>query len=522
MRHALYAILMIALLTMGISVARANALPSVQLRLSGSEALETQAISPLGGRVDFRTVGAAECQECECSSGVCECQFATYTNCGVPTCAESSEVGTYPSCHIPTCTESSEVGTYPNCHIPTCAESSQVGTYPSCHIPTCTESSEVGTYPSCISSSPVDSDHDGIPDSSDECPFEPGLAPTGCPPSKTAPVANCDIYWTTPGHELIVPSAAGLLHNDTDPNGSALTAHVVSLSFGVSTHPYSLSVASGALTFSPGSSRRSSRALIQYLDIDSNGQRSNTTTAEILVQVNRPAASVLSRCPSSGYASQSGHFSGGPTAGSHQLMHDSSSKCYNVETGVTTVRPAVAEAFSKKYQQNAPIHPPLPEETFGELGFTANVCFNHAGQVVHYLGATVATGGGVPFIEESGWAPDPVAVVRKLSNHQIDLYLHGVAHIVGKTPEETVCVLVNDLPEACDNEFVELVAGFVKLIPLAKISEHLMLTADGTCTKIVTTGTPGPGLEYGEFHVAPVAPGVRVKCANFLQSAPIT
>ncbi len=144
----------------------------------------------------------------------------------------------------------------------------------------------------------VDSDHDGIPDSADQCPTEAGPAPTGCPaaPGVNAPVAQCDVYWTKPRQSLSVPALVGVLSNDVDPAGSSLTAHVLSINFGISTHPYRLNPGTGALTYNPGPSGKSFKAVIVYRDTNVSGAVSNTTTATIWVQPNPPPASVYAAC----------------------------------------------------------------------------------------------------------------------------------------------------------------------------------------------------------------------------------
>jgi hypothetical protein len=124
-----------------------------------------------------------------------------------------------------------------------------------------------------------DQDKDGIPDSRDQCPTEPGVAPSGCP----APVARPDEYWTAPGKVLKV-SAPGVLCNDTDPGALALTAHVLSVSFGVKEHPYLLNAKTGALTFEPGSSTKARKATITYDVSNSKGLTSAPSTISIYIQ----------------------------------------------------------------------------------------------------------------------------------------------------------------------------------------------------------------------------------------------
>lgn len=147
----------------------------------------------------------------------------------------------------------------------------------------------------------VDTDHDGIPDSADQCPTEAGPAPTGCPatppPSTDAPVAGCDAYWTQPQTAIHVAAAQGVLVNDEDPNGLPLTTHVVAINFGLSSHSYKLNATSGALDFYPGRQTKPFEAIMTYEDTNSAGTSSRPTTIRIFVQPNRPAASLLKPCP---------------------------------------------------------------------------------------------------------------------------------------------------------------------------------------------------------------------------------
>ena len=80
-----------------------------------------------------------------------------------------------------------------------------------------------------------DDDGDGTPDDEDPCPLDPADA---CDPN-TAPVANDDAYTVTLGTLVAVP-APGVLANDTDADGDALTAVI-------ETPP-----SAGALTFNTG------------------------------------------------------------------------------------------------------------------------------------------------------------------------------------------------------------------------------------------------------------------------------
>jgi Ca2+-binding RTX toxin-like protein len=130
---------------------------------------------------------------------------------------------------------------------------------------------------------PLDSDHDGIKDPIDKCPYLAGPGPTGCPP----PIAKPDEFWTAPG-KLLKVSAPGVLCNDSDPQGLPLNVQVLSISFGTSSHTYALNPKSGALNFDPGPSTKSRKATITYDVSDSAGLTSTPATITILIQSKKP------------------------------------------------------------------------------------------------------------------------------------------------------------------------------------------------------------------------------------------
>jgi hypothetical protein len=101
------------------------------------------------------------------------------------------------------------------------------------------------------------------------------------------PDAECDQYWTPPGQILSVPEP-GVLVNDSDPAGLPLRTHVLKISFGVSSHPYSLNSRSGALVFQPGGSKTARKATITYDVINSNGEVSKPATITIFIQATKP------------------------------------------------------------------------------------------------------------------------------------------------------------------------------------------------------------------------------------------
>jgi hypothetical protein len=121
------------------------------------------------------------------------------------------------------------------------------------------------------------------------------------PPSKSsAPVAECDEYWTPPGQVLAI-SAPGVLENDGDPNGLPLTAHVTKTSFGVKEHPYSINPNTGVLTFGPGPDKTPRKATITYEVTNSAGESSSPTTITIFIQDQRPNG--LKSCASASFSS---------------------------------------------------------------------------------------------------------------------------------------------------------------------------------------------------------------------------
>jgi Big-like domain-containing protein len=138
------------------------------------------------------------------------------------------------------------------------------------------------------------------------------FAGASCGVPAPSPVAECDAYWTRPRQQLAVPAEVGILGNDTDPNGSSLTAHVVSINFGLSSHSYSVDSATGALTFNPGRQTKPFKATITYNDTDTLGGVSNTATVTIWVQPNPPTVAQLEECPSASFSSTTGP-SGSPT-----------------------------------------------------------------------------------------------------------------------------------------------------------------------------------------------------------------
>jgi lysophospholipase L1-like esterase len=148
-----------------------------------------------------------------------------------------------------------------------------------------------------------DTDGDGIPDSSDQCPTVAGPAPTGCPaPPQGGPVAECDRYWVKPGATLTVP-VSGVLANDSDPSGLPLSAVVDHISFGISTHPYLLS-SDGALRFSSPASQKPSKATIEYHVVNTAGVASARTTILIYVQTQVPSPAALKPCAPASFSSQ--------------------------------------------------------------------------------------------------------------------------------------------------------------------------------------------------------------------------
>ena len=148
-----------------------------------------------------------------------------------------------------------------------------------------------------------DTDGDGIPDSSDQCPTVAGPAPTGCPvPPQGGPVAECDRFWVNPGGKLSVP-ASGVLANDGDPSGSPISAVVDHISFGVSTHPYLLS-ADGALRFSSPASQKPFKATIEYHVVNAAGIASARTSILIYVQAHIPSPAELKPCAPASFSSQ--------------------------------------------------------------------------------------------------------------------------------------------------------------------------------------------------------------------------
>jgi Ca2+-binding RTX toxin-like protein len=69
-----------------------------------------------------------------------------------------------------------------------------------------------------------DSDGDGVPDASDQCPTQPASTPTGCPPIQPAPDADGDGVpdGTDPEpNNPNVPGAFGATNNDDTLTGDA-------------------------------------------------------------------------------------------------------------------------------------------------------------------------------------------------------------------------------------------------------------------------------------------------------------
>ena len=143
---------------------------------------------------------------------------------------------------------------------------------------------------------------DGITggDQNDSFLYENGSFPTsgtltGSGSTSAKLQATCDVYRATPGSVLNVP-APGVLVNDT---GSGLTAHVDHISFGVSSHPYSLK-GNGALRVKVGSKRGVRTLEVAYHDTDSHGKSSNLALATVVVskhQLDRSAAARILRDP---------------------------------------------------------------------------------------------------------------------------------------------------------------------------------------------------------------------------------
>jgi hypothetical protein len=119
------------------------------------------------------------------------------------------------------------------------------------------------------------------------------LTPSGASPPAAAPVARCDAYWARP-NTVLVGSAPGVLGNDASNGHGPLKPKVDHISFGVSSHPYSLS-ASGALQFK---ATKPGTATITYHDVAADGTASNRTTATIYIAATKPAA--VAKCPLGG------------------------------------------------------------------------------------------------------------------------------------------------------------------------------------------------------------------------------
>ena len=89
---------------------------------------------------------------------------------------------------------------------------------------------DVLSFPSSGGSTPPDTDGDGLPDSTDQCPNVPGPAPTGCPDEPPAdwPPADCDKEIKGPGADI-----DNVINSDS--SGSATTFCVYAGRYTVST-----------------------------------------------------------------------------------------------------------------------------------------------------------------------------------------------------------------------------------------------------------------------------------------------
>jgi Ca2+-binding RTX toxin-like protein len=124
-----------------------------------------------------------------------------------------------------------------------------------------------------------DRDEDGVPDASDLCPGTPSGTPVntdGCPVN-TAPVAANDSYGVVGGATVSVP-APGVLGNDSDADGNALTAAVVT--------PPSSGVlvlnSNGSFTYAPAENATSGSVTFTYKASDGQAT-SNLATVTITI-----------------------------------------------------------------------------------------------------------------------------------------------------------------------------------------------------------------------------------------------
>lgn len=141
--------------------------------------------------------------------------------------------------------------------------------------------SSAGTYDIAMSGSVTAGD----------CVFDPGSARFTY---QVAPVAGCDFYWALPGQQLRVPAFLGLFGNDSDPAQLPFTAKVTKVSFGVSSHPYSVDQKTGSFVLQPGPAGHT--LVITYVITDSAGLKSAPAQVRILVQGKRPPVSAAGNC----------------------------------------------------------------------------------------------------------------------------------------------------------------------------------------------------------------------------------